>query len=313
MMFLDALNVPRVGRRPESFCHTWDAQTAVKMLAKTGHRFVEFLSEGGQGKMYLDRDVYVGTTPPVQETVDMHAALVRDKVQQILDRLQSGLDTHVRLSVHVATRHGFCAKRSRYKLSFRPFVQGMRIRRTDIPKVIVWAGQEDFWDMSVYKGNEQLLAAINGCKGQGDLRVLRTSGQFTELLPYMAQHWEPTWPFLDLPSNYVVKQIPLLQQPEAEPEFIRHLLSCLSTVTADDRNKWIKIGMVLKREGPGYYADWLTFSRRGSKFKGERDCLKTWTSLPTAGACTLGTLCFYAREDDDVAYGLATGKRGKRI
>lgn len=296
MLFLDSMVAKRSGR------HSWDAEKAVEMLSSRGHRLVELLLPDGQGKLYLDRDVYVGIHPPTPQTVALHTELVESKVQEILDRLRTDTNS---LSAVIATRHGFCAKRSRFKLSFRPFLQGMRIRRTDIPKVLSWVGQEGFWDMGVYKQNEQLLAAVNGCKGQGDTRVLLPVD--ADLLQYVAQHTDPSWPFLDLPADYSVPE-PRQHQDTPDLQFIHNLLACLSSDTADDRKKWIRVGMVLKRHGTEtgeqsrYFAEWVIFSRRGSKFSGEPDCRRTWASLHPAGACTLGTLCYMAREDDECAF-----------
>jgi hypothetical protein len=91
----------------------------------------------------------------------------------------------------------------RWKLSLRPFVQGASVPYTNIPRVIDLLGQSDFWDISVYKPGEQLLSAINGCKGlsnkdgQKDRRILRPvnpeHGQGPALLMYVAQHLLPGW------------------------------------------------------------------------------------------------------------------------
>lgn len=68
-------------------------------------------------------------------------------------------------SLVVATRHGFCPKHGLHKLSLRPFALGLQIPYTDIPMLSCLAGQQKFWDVSIYKPSEQLLATINCCKG----------------------------------------------------------------------------------------------------------------------------------------------------
>lgn len=326
MLFLDNITVARSGRKREVFCRSWDVRDAVNSLSDVGHTFVEFLAtplSPGQtlapGKLFLDRDVYVGPDPPSSEVIQSHWEQVCEKAQQIVDRLSKD---NILLSFVVATRHGFCTAQSQYKLSFRPFIQGMQIRYTDIPTVISWLGQQDFWDMSVYKAREQLLATINGCKGRVggcfDARILLPQPGHEDVLMYIVQHTDPSWPFLDIPIDYK-KDFPVTAPAVASPsdvfvppghsEFIQSLLSCLSAATADDRKKWIAVGVVLKSEGRGdlLFADWLAFSKRGAKFVGESDCVKTWAGLRFDAAksglnCGIGTLCFHAKHDNATRY-----------
>lgn len=313
MLFLDGLTVPRAGRLPHTFCRSWDQQATVLALSRVGHTFIEFLNQdSAPGKLFLDRDIYVDNTAPTTDEIDGHMHQVRDNVQQIVDRLSTKNNN---LSFVIATRHGFCKARGQYKLSFRPFIQGMSIRYTHIPVVIKILGQQGFWDMSVYKAREQLLAAINGCKGRVgqsvDERILRPEAcSEQDLLMYVAQLVDPDWPFLDVPLDVnAVCASPVTScvgRPTTDPAAVRRMVACLSAATADDRMKWIVIGMVLKEEGSGdtYYEDWLQFSRRGCKFAGEEDCAKTWAGLRCSGMCGIGTLRFHARQG---GYGSAEG------
>lgn len=303
MLFLDGLTVPRAGRTPDTFCTSWNAQETVLALSHVGHTLIEFLNQdSAPGKLYLDRDIYLaGSSAPTMELLASHMRLVRDNVQHIVDRLSTKENS---LSFVVATRHGFCKAHGQYKLSFRPFIQGMSIRYTRIPVVINMLGQQDFWDMSVYKVREQLLASINGCKGRVgqtvDKRILCPENERADLLMYVAQLVDSDWPFLDVPLE-------LVAAPERSPGrhstavvgTVRHMVACLSAATADDRMKWIVIGMVLKQEGSGdaYYEDWLEFSKRSKKFTTDEDCARTWAGLRCSGLCGIGTLLYHARRD----------------
>lgn len=318
MRFLESMTVARSNKSIDSFSQDWDESQARTALSGLGHHFVEYLTSGIRGcepgKVYLDRDVYVGDEAPEQSIIDAESEVVREKILEMMRRLTT---ENVHLTAVIATRHGYCAIHKQFKLSFRPFLQGMRIRYTDIPVVIKWVAQEDFWDMSVYKAREQLLAAINGCKGKisghDDKRVLSPeAGKDHSLLMYTAQHVDPSWPMLDIPDR-LREPAPSSALPpisinptSRQSSFICGLIRCLRAETSDDRKTWIAIGVSLKSEGGGdrYFEEWVRFSRKSSKFEGRDECIKVWSGLrserhPVSGrTCGLGTLIFLAKRDD---------------
>jgi hypothetical protein len=108
----------------------------------------------------------------------------------------------------LAQRHGFVVDKRKHKLSFRAFVSGFTVlRHCAIPCMMealfgrAWA---DLWDETVYKEDDQCLAAINGIKGLNDRRTLvplDTPDSPESLIAYVAQHYEPTWPSLVLPDD----------------------------------------------------------------------------------------------------------------
>lgn len=328
MQFIDRITVKRSHRHPDSFCRSWDSYEAALKLSPWNppRTFVEYLScpdgdasRATPGKMYLDRDVYVGNEAPSQELIDDHLGQVRSNVQVLVDRMTTERNN---LTFVVATRHGYCTSRQQHKLSFRPFIQGMSIRYTDIPRVIRLMDQEDFWDMSVYKASEQLLAAINCCKGQIgkvlDSRVLRPEPGAEDPLLYVAQHVHPDWEHLDLPQDYYSEDAPSQENDEREvggcvdPVFVSDLVACLGSATSDDRKRWLSVAIVLKALGAGgdmFLGDWIEFSRRGTKFISQEDCQQTWSNLNVDGSartgqksCGLGSLRFFARADNQELY-----------
>jgi hypothetical protein len=293
-------------------------------------------------KIYLDRDIYLGEEQPEDALVRKHELEVRNNVDILMGMLQTD---NVKPTYVLATRHGIPnpygkpgSKGRKYKLSFRPFVSGIRIRYTDIAAVIRYVGQEDFWDMSVYKPGEQLLATINGCKGKVqdgyfDARILRPEEEHKDLLDYLAQHVDNDWPFLDLPQDFeVIDEAPQRlvgtaadgaynredteKDAKASPEFVKDLMQCLSASTADDRTTWLKVAMALKSidVDDDYFEAWLEFSRRCPKKFSIKDCKRTWDSIKeTAGkAVTLGTLCFMAAQDNPLAYKEAQRRHWQR-
>jgi phage/plasmid-associated DNA primase len=190
----------------------------------------------------------------------------------------------------VATRHGFCARKGKHKLSFRPFLLDISIRVTDIPKLLHSVGQgaaHGFWDLSVYKASDQLLATINGRKDASDARVLRPAAPVSDsgasLLDYVAGYTVGT-KFLDLPPDYCPKGYDVdapwtrlgacadagagaapapvslgrgasARQAACTREHVSALVRCLSAETADDYTLWTTIGMALKSIGADGSAD----------------------------------------------------------
>ena len=317
MLFLSHLRVARNNRDPADFCLALDPDAARAALAapNAGHSLLEFLHDHAITKVYLDHETYFEQEPTEAQRLELEGA-VRGRVDKIIGFFAA---PDRPMSYRLATRHGYCPTRQMHKLSFRPFPQGMRLRYTDIPKVLRVLDQDSdgFWDMSVYKPREQLLACVHGAKGSDDPRVLCPEHPDDDPLLYVAQHWDEAWPLLDLPPDYdadcdVEQEVSSddagpIDVPPERLLLVRQLLSCLGATTADDRAQWIRVGTLLKRMTPALFADFVAFSRKSDKFAGEGDCRKTWDSLSTASAfgapaVGLGTLRYLAHRDDPVAY-----------
>jgi hypothetical protein len=343
--FVAAMNVARTGLDHSKFCKDLTPEKARKKLAKTGHTLCEYMQgKGTFTKLYLDRDVRLAPGQvPTKQLIETEERAVRNNVEALLLMLETD-DTD--LSYNLAIRHGVPnpnatpgSKDACHKLSFRPFVSGLKIRYCEIPAIIYCAEQELFWDMTVYKPSEQLLAAIGGCKGNTrdgfrDERLLLPS-EDTDLLDYVAQHLEPHWLTLDLSSEFVQQQTEAaaerrahlnaqptsMSAPSSCKLFVEALVNCLSQKTASDRQKWLKVAMALRNEAAAgtddetralldeaYFTAWLAFSKKSiDKFQGETDCRKTWDSIKQRQLkkVTIGSICLMASEDDIDAYNKA--------
>jgi hypothetical protein len=199
--------------------------------------------------------------------------------------------------------------------------------------------------------------------GHRDERILMplasssSSSDEDDLLDYVAQYVETDWSFLDLSEEFVPEQMAAaaerravacsvrdsnsnfsmmqLTVPSASasasasacasvcPDFVKALVDCLSPNTASDREKWLRVAMVLRNEAAAaaaatsndeeedldeaYFRAWLAFSRKSpDKVQGESDCRKTWDSI-TSKDCSqrkvsLGSLCLLASQDNVDAY-----------
>ena len=309
----------------ERFTSSYDDPAVVAaLLRKRGHTLVEFLYGVLQllGKLYFDADRDTGQCEPTHETIEAF----RLEVVQRMERYMAILRPYVPdVSYVVAQRHGFCPKKKGYKMSFRTFVSGIAIHHADCEAFIAALDpQTGFWDMSVYKHTEQLMCAINGKKGGGDNRVLvpldPSHLDDERILQYVVQHTEPGWFRINIDDTEGAdgddgdaggdcdKRV----VGDGQDSIVR-LVRCLGRTTSDNRDEWIRVGMILKGlagEEDAYYPAWLEFSRISDKFVSDSDCAKTWRSLvavdatpsPVAGRLTMGTLRYFAKRDDPAAY-----------
>lgn len=336
----------RKGRSRESFTQRFTAEEAADKLRggaacriASCHTWCEHLADGTLTKLYLDRDeVFPHLTdpgkPPSGEDVERHESDVRTHMDALVAGLRRpGGDE---LTYVVATRHGYSPKHKAHKLSSRPFVQGLYMKFHDIPRVIREFKQEGFWDMTVYKPSEQLLAAINGAKGRmgsvEDWRVLTPQSDQPDPLLYVAQHHDTSWVLLDMvgrPHDAVAvavatsdPDLPRVTTHSAAVEvevsedrdgddcrmFTSDLVGCLLKSTAADRLEWVKVGHILKREGADRFQLWHDFSASAgpATYKGIEDCRKAWDSFAVdthnGAPITVASLCFLAERDNMVAY-----------
>jgi hypothetical protein len=75
----------------------------------------------------------------------------------------------------------------------------------------------------------------------------------------------------------------------------------------DDRNDWLKAGMICKSDGgdtEDAFKIWVEASKRNSKFVSEFDCHKTWESFKSTRGkkATIGSLYFWAEKFNPEAY-----------
>jgi len=78
--------------------------------------------------------------------------------------------------------------------------------------------------------------------------------------------------------------------------YMYELLDCLSVSRADDREDWLKVGMILKKLGCDS-ALYHNFSSKSSKYE-QKNCDDTWNSLKADNSLNIGTLILYAKTDD---------------
>lgn len=79
-------------------------------------------------------------------------------------------------------------------------------------------------------------------------------------------------------------------------------IAALKKVDADDYDRWIKAGLILKdRFDEAGYSLWEDWSRTSAKFLSAEDCRARWDGLTPTGEIGLGTLMSWANGARDVA------------
>ena len=305
MLFVESMVVPRAGRAVPDFTVEGDAA-----LIRAPHTLCEFLHGSCQTKLFLDRDAYIDAFDA--SVVESEKRDVVARCDEIVSMLRTP-DTDVRYVL--ASRHG--AVKGRYKVSFRAFFSGFSVVYHDIPVLIRFMEQEQFWDTSPYKRSEQLLAAIHGHKSASDPRVLAPELEFADrdVEEFLAQ--VVSGPFLDLDAFDKRDVAPPNANadagqdgPTASPEYVRGLVALLSPRRATDRKTWVDVGLALKNAGGGtdeFLDAFRDFSQRATdpaKVSSDRDIRRTWGSFRDACAnpLTVKSLAHWARTDNPEAY-----------
>ena len=127
------------------------------------HHVCEFLCSDDIVSPYLDYDQKQETEATLAE-LDMHLRLCRDKLEALF-KGDKAFDVG---AVVVLQRHGWWLdpkNKKAFKISFRFYIKGYRIMMGQMPKLLTYYRQDDFWDMNVYHATNQKLAIPDGCKG----------------------------------------------------------------------------------------------------------------------------------------------------
>ncbi|PNH08373.1 hypothetical protein TSOC_005112 [Tetrabaena socialis] len=310
---LESQRVPRKGLAVDDFAKERSIDDALALLAVPGHTRHEFLNSRVHTRLYLDYDEVL-ETPLTPE-------ILKDRKEKVVAMLDALLGPFVaentQVSYSIASRHGFSPRHGKFKVSFRPFVRGLSIPYTEIPRLLRSTQTsdlpsfQDFWDMSIYKDGEQLLAAINGIKDRDDPRVLTKEHADDPDAWYVAQ-------ILDddaLPFRMPVEesQRPESQRRESQRResnvdivLVRDVLTCLSSDRFRDYESWRTVGFALKSLGDStrdYAGLFQEFSRipEYDSTEAQGACRELFERASTNGV-TFGTLRHWAKEDDAAGY-----------
>eukprot|EP00798_Chlamydomonas_sp_ICE-L_P028520 gene28520-31678_t len=326
MRFTNTYLQHRVGREVDDFTCSWDIEEARQQLINHGHDLNEYLIEGDTTKFFFDAEKYFKSKQEANDSKESYEREVREAVEGIIRALSFDGSN---ITYVMATRHGYDTKRNEHKLSFRPFILGIKVnpyhRIPDIFKKIGCPLDKTMWDMTVYRLNGHLVC-INGRKNPEDNRILTPIEKdgIQQLENYVVQNVEDDWICIQWDDtkhsfdyDQTIHQLGLETSDTSHylaHEHIVSLIKCLGPVTATDRQSWLKVAIILKfidsSSGSDTYFDaFVEFSRLGGyAFKSEEDCHKTLESIHPASALSeekrlkVGTLCHYAKRDNPAAY-----------
>ena len=95
-----------------------------------------------------------------------------------------------------------------------------------------------------------------------------------------------------------------LKISEAELEFTKQVVSCLSDERASDYHKWLSVGMCLHNMNPNLLDAWKLFSQQDDSYNPE-ECERKWISfnrIQDGQSLGMGSLIFWARTDNKDKY-----------
>ena len=315
MLFVPSRYVKRQGLQPGEYAQDMTIDQASEKLITPGHTYHECIT--GVCKIYLDREEYLDAQPN-NDVVVSATELLHSNVKHIINQIKISLkqeyntDEH-NLSYVVATRHGFCSNKQKYKLSFRPYILGIRIHHSDIPFLIEGCGLSDYFDTVPY-GKNQLLACINGRKDTNDNRILRADRENEHIGDYLAQHISDKWALMEFHKQEAGVITPERKYPPPDPDFVSGLVDCLDMDRVSDYKWWITVGIILRNvsETLGDYnrffdlfCDWSALS---AKFPGVTKCRDKWDSFDRRDGLTIGTLIRIAKIDNPAKFNRIKGQ-----
>ena len=137
----------------------------------TQQTLYEFLDENHDYEAFTDSDIYLESRqPPTQDFVRK----VLDSIFKNLYRLV-GSQSPENADFKMATRHGLVEEKGVYKLSFRCYLFGFKIKLKDMRDLIVNKGLDEnglgSFDIAPYN-KTQLLGCVGFAKSQTDGRML---------------------------------------------------------------------------------------------------------------------------------------------
>lgn len=261
MLFLPSITSSR------SQVFTLGPNEARARLSEPGHTIVEILRRGSITKIYLDYDHILPERareagPLTEDELALHRVPLEERLNHVQACLRSSARAATASSLVrtwtdeqeesiryvLAYRHGWCNTKGAWKVSFRPFFLGLRIQYEQIVHILSITNQsrphDSFWDLSVYKQSEQLLACINGIKSQADPRMLRhadlDADTDTDTLDYVAQAVDDAWPLMTI-SPEMIQRLPS-RRPTCEVPLhvLRLIVNSLSLSRSIVRKQWIE-------------------------------------------------------------------------
>eukprot|EP00873_Tetraselmis_striata_P042892 jgi/Tetstr1/463156/TSEL_008090.t1 len=317
MLCVKSMTVPRSGRDVSEF--TVFLRDPLPELSRPGHTLFEYLHDARFTRVYLDRDTYYDGETSADVMREVTSAEKRGVIERCDEIVRRPSDPRVDIGYVIAARHGVVAAGNRFQVLFRVFFSGFKVVYSAIPILLRFMGQDDIWDMSPYKASEQLLGAINGCKGAGDRRVLAPEPEFADrpLSEFIAQNVGDEFQFLDLQAFQKAQESELTGNldPEATLDVsdvqIQSLVKLLSPARATDRKSWIEVATVLKRASNGtdeFFELFREFSGtcadRG-KLATDRELRNQWDSLKVdlcVNPLTVKSLVHWAKTDYPAEY-----------
>jgi P4 family phage/plasmid primase-like protien len=105
------------------------------------------------------------------------------------------------------------------------------------------------------------------------------------------------------------------EQVEEDIETAKKLLSMMNVSRADDYHNWMTLGWALFNISRGSEEGldaWLEFSRQSSKYN-QAKCIYEWSHMEDRKKITIGTLKYFAKQDNPEMYQQFLNKRGQAL
>ena len=270
----------------------------------------EFL-EGDDPEVRLYGDLDLEWPCEIREVdVRLKTAEVRRELDRVRDALAHGApDGAPPVSYRLATRHGFSKSKGKWKMSFRPYFSGVRMRSSVARDVWAKFGNLE-WDLAPF-GKNRLLGMVNCAKGWSganyDDRVLAPECPDDDPLLYVAQAVEEAWTVVSFDAESARHGSGGVAGAAfgcGDPDLVERVVAGIRKES--DYSRWTRVGWAITFElGKTDRAREIfrAWSARAHNYDALA-CDKLVGKARTEGGCCckMGTLLRYLEEDDPVMF-----------
>lgn len=241
-----------------------------------------------------------------EEDVRSKTHEVRRELDRIRDTLADGAPAGASpVTYRLATRHGFNPSKGAWKMSFRPYFSGVRMRSSVARELWAKLGTLD-WDLAPF-GRNRLLGMVNCAKGWSgqdyDGRVLAPERPDDDPMLYVAQATDASWTEVSFDPLRAHARAhataAAAQHGRGDPDLVRSVLAGVRK--EEDYTRWTRVGWAVAFElGKTDRAREIfrAWSARAPNYDA-RACDRLIDAARTEGGCccTMATLRRFLAED----------------
>ncbi len=288
-----------------AFENKYTIADTIKEIEK-GNPLFECITDDMYVKPYFDWDADFET----EKDMDAFKEPVWEAVKDDLTQLGFDLAEDY---IYIAERFGFNPVKNKYKVSYRAFVQGIKMTPKDIKLLIKQtSGLSKYIDSAPYMSSQR-LNMINTSKGGNDKRIFKKKfeGVRDSYEYYIVSNVKDTDKIrtVEMEQSKEIKKNYIETNPLQHTNIsIKNILDTLDIKYTDQYDYWLRIGASLYNSGY-LKSDFDAFSKRSIKYD-DKSVNKLWNEFERKPLTniTFGTIMYFLKDSDKEYYNKVVSK-----